>query len=105
MNKKNPEITLEFLHQLAEDLLFELDDQQCKNLLLEFDAIEEQMTVVTKINTMNVLPLDFPFNVKKDYLRSDTIQPALAIKDVLDSATQVKDDYIMINKVINDEEN
>lgn len=105
MNKENPEMTLNVLHQLALDLFFELDDQQCQNLLLEFDAIEAQMTVVRKIDTENVAPLDFPFELRKDYLRSDTVEPALAIEDVLSVAGQVEKDYIVINKVINDEGN
>lgn len=103
MNKENPEISLKFLNQLAQDLLFELDEQQCKNLLLEFDAIEEQMAVVKKINTTKVLPLDFPFDIKKDYLRSDTVEASLFVNDVLSVAGQVKDDYIVINKVNNNE--
>lgn len=105
MKKENPEITLSFLHQLAQDLFFELDDQQCQNLLLEFDAIEAQMAVVRKIDTENVAPLDFPFELKKDYLRSDIIEPSLASNDVLSVAQQVENDYIVINKVINNEEN
>lgn len=104
MNKENPEISLEFLHQLANDLLFELDDQQCQNLLLEFNAIEEQMAVVKKINTDDVLPLDFPFEIRKDYLRSDNVEPALPVADVLAVASETKNDYIVINKVINNEE-
>ncbi|MBE4703803.1 Asp-tRNA(Asn)/Glu-tRNA(Gln) amidotransferase subunit GatC [Spiroplasma platyhelix] len=105
MTKENPEITLNFLHQLAQDLFFELDDQQCQNLLLEFDAIEEQMAVVRKIDTENVAPLDFPFELKKNYLRSDTIESALTSSAVLSVAGQVENDYIVINKVINNEEN
>lgn len=105
MKTRNPEMSLEFLHQLARDLFFELDDQQCQNLLLEFDAIEAQMAVVKQIDTTNVPPLDFPFELKKSYLRSDEIEPAIAKTDILAVATEIKNDYIVINKVINNEEN
>lgn len=105
MKQTNPEITLNFLHQLALDLYFELDDQQCQNLLLEFDAIEEQMAVVKKIDTEKVAPLDFPFELKKTYLRSDSIEPALTSTDVLSVAGEVEKNYIVINKVISNEEN
>lgn len=105
MKKKNPEITLNFLHQLAEDLYFELNEQECKKLLLEFDAIEEQMSVVKEIDTKDVWPLDFPFDIKKEYLRSDTVGSVLNTMDVLKTAGQVKDEYVVINKVISNEEN
>ncbi|MGL5268407.1 MAG: Asp-tRNA(Asn)/Glu-tRNA(Gln) amidotransferase subunit GatC [Spiroplasma sp.] len=105
MMKKKPELTLKFLHQLAEDLFFQLNDQEYKNLLLEFNAIEKQMAVVKKINTKDVLPLDFPFDVKRDYLRSDTIESSLTIKEVLSLAAQVKDDYVVINRVVGNEKN
>lgn len=105
MTKKNSEVILKFLHQLAEDLFFQLSDQECKNLLLEFDAIESQMDVVRKIDTKDVHPLDFPFAVKRDYLRSDIIEPSLTTQEVLSSAGQVKDNYVVINKVISNEKN
>lgn len=100
MSKPNPKITMNFLHQLAEELLFELDDQQCKNLMLEFAAIEKQMALLTKIDTTNIEPLDYPFDLQKSYLRPDLPQEPLTVKEVLAVAPQTEEKYITINKVV-----
>jgi aspartyl/glutamyl-tRNA(Asn/Gln) amidotransferase C subunit len=100
MSKTNPKITMKFLHQLAQELLFELDDKQCKNLMLEFDAIEKQMALVTKIDTTNIEPLDYTFDLQKSYLRPDLAQEPLNVKEVLAAAPETKDKYITINKVV-----
>lgn len=100
MSKFNQEITKSFLHQLARELLFELDDSQCHNLMLEFDAIKKQMSLVTKIDTKNIEPLDYPFDLSKSYLRPDLIEAPLSVKNVLFEAPETKEDYIVINKVL-----
>lgn len=96
-----PNLTKEMLHNLADDLMFKISDQQCANLLLEFKAIEQQMTIVTKINTNHVEPLNYPLPIINSYLRNDVIQTPLTSKAVLDVAPQVDNDYIVINQVIN----
>lgn len=96
-----PNLTKEMLHNLADDLMFKISDQQCANLLLEFKAIEQQMTIVTEINTNNVEPLNYPLPIINSYLRNDVIQTPLTSKAVLDVAPQVSNDYIVINQVIN----
>lgn len=96
-----PNLTKEMLHNLADDLMFKISDQQCANLLLEFEAIEQQMTIVTKIKTNNVEPLNYPLPIINSYLRNDVIQTPLTSKAVLDVAPQVDNDYIVINQVIN----
>lgn len=96
-----PNLTKEMLHNLADDLMFKISDEQCANLLLEFKAIEQQMTIVTEINTNNVEPLNYPLPIINSYLRNDVIQTPLTSKAVLDVAPQVDNDYIVINQVIN----
>lgn len=96
-----PNLTKEMLHNLADDLMFKISDEQCANLLLEFEAIEQQMTIVTKIKTNNVEPLNYPLPIINSYLRNDVIQTPLTSKAVLDVAPQVDNDYIVINQVIN----
>lgn len=103
MAKLKTKITKIDLQQFSEDLCFHLDKKQTKALLLEFAVITKQMALVQKIDTNNVLPLDFPFDITSQYLREDVITDTLDKELVLSNAPKVKDDYIVINRVINDE--
>ena len=101
--KKQQELTMKFLHQLANELMFELDDEQCHNLWLEFDAIEKQMEIVRKIDTGNIAPLAYPFTFTNQFLRKDIIENSLETRAILENAPLSQEQYIVINKVVNDE--
>lgn len=103
MAKLKTKITKIDLEQFSKDLFFQLDKEQTKNLLLEFAVITKQMALVQKIDTNNVLPLDFPFDITSQYLRADVITDTLDQELVLSNAPRVKGDYIVINRVVNDE--
>ena len=102
---RNSELTAQYIHQLAHNLYFAIDDEQCENLLVEFNVIKKQLENVINFDTTNVLPLDYPFEiVKKTYLRPDK-NPAslLTTNEVLSCAPSVLGNYIAINRVINNE--
>ena len=100
------EITLIFLHKLAREMNFELSDKECKDLLSEFSAIKKLIANVSNINTENVLPLNFPFDIKKSYLRKDKVEEIISTENVLAVAPVVDANYIVVdNKVNNNEEN
>jgi len=99
-NSKN-KITTKMLHEFAADLMFNLSEEQCENLLLEFEAIAKQMEIVTKINTSDIQPLNYPLPIIKTLLRTDNIGAPLMSKSILNMAPQIENDYISINQVIN----
>lgn len=103
MAKLKTKITKLDLQQFSEDLFFKLDKKQTKNLLSEFSVITKQMKLVQKIDTTNVLALDFPFDITNNVLREDIVKDTLDQELVLKSAPKIKGDYIVINRVINDE--
>lgn len=96
-------LTMQMLYNLANELMFEINDEQCANLLIEFEAIAEQMKIVTAINTDNTEPLDYPLLIINSYLRPDIVKNPLPSKEVLALADKVSNDYIVINQVINHE--
>ncbi|WP_342277175.1 Asp-tRNA(Asn)/Glu-tRNA(Gln) amidotransferase subunit GatC [Spiroplasma endosymbiont of Nebria brevicollis] len=96
-------LTAEMIHHLAKELMFDISDEQCANLLLEFKAIAEQMKIVTEIDTDNIEPLDYPLSIVNSYLRPDVARIPFSSKTVLEVAPQVSNDYVVINQVINHE--
>lgn len=100
MNEKKEEINCQFLHELSNNLNFEINEEECKNLMFEFHSITAQMNEVTKINTEGIEPLDYPFDLTNSYLRNDEPTKSLEIEQVLTVADSSKGNYITINKVI-----
>lgn len=103
MDKIETKITTKMLHEFAEELMFNLSDEQCENLLLEFKAIEKQMEIVTNINTTAIEPLNYPLSINNNLLRNDNIGESLTCKSILSIAPETENDYISINQVINHE--
>ena len=103
MNKIENKMTTKMLHEFAKELMFNLSEEQCENLLLEFKAIEKQMEIVKNINTNDIEPLNHPFPIINNLLRSDNVGNHLTCKSILNIAPEVEKDYISINQVINHE--
>ncbi|WP_338960095.1 MULTISPECIES: Asp-tRNA(Asn)/Glu-tRNA(Gln) amidotransferase subunit GatC [unclassified Spiroplasma] len=103
MDKIEKKMTTKMLHEFANELMFNLSEEQCENLLLEFKAIEKQMEIVTNINTNDIEPLNYPFPIINNLLRSDNVGTHLTSKSVLNIAPEVENNYISINQVINHE--
>ena len=103
MDKIEKKITTQMLHEFAKELMFNLSEEQCENLLLEFKAIEKQMEIVTNINTNNIEPLNYPLPIINTLLRSDNVGEPLTCKSILNIAPETEKDYISINQVIKHE--
>jgi len=97
---KTPVINLQILQQLAQELMFELNEAQCKTLLLDFKVFAKQLTIIKNINTNHVQPMDYPLPIVNTFLRSDNIEEPLSAKQVLALAPTKKQDYITIKQVI-----
>lgn len=103
MDNIEKKMTTKMLHEFAEELMFNLSEEQCENLLLEFKAIAKQMEIVTNINTDTIEPLNYPLPINNNFLRSDNIGEPLTCKNILSIAPETENDYISINQVINHE--
>lgn len=103
MDKIEKKMTTQMLHEFAEELMFNLSEEQCENLLLEFKAIDKQMEIVTNINTNNIEPLNYPLPIVNTFLRPDNIGEPLTVKSILSIAPEIEKDYISINQVIKHE--
>ena len=94
------EVTLELLKQCANNLLFDMDQEQYQTLLEEFATLFKQMELIGKIKDIDsVTPLTFPYPCQS-YLREDIEGETLTLEETLKNAKEVEDNQIKLPKVV-----
>ena len=95
------EINLDLLKQCANNLMFEMKDEEYQTLLNEFDVLLKQMSLIGMINGIDdAQPMTFPFDCANSYLREDVEEETLSKDDVLFNAKEVVDGQIKLPKVV-----
>lgn len=89
------------LKEIANKLMFDMEDSQYETLLNEFDAILKQLDLISELPGVDdIEPMTFPFDVSTTYLREDVAENSLSQEEVVKNAHDVLDGQIRIPKVI-----
>lgn len=90
----------EYLHKLAADLKFELDDEEIEKMKNVFDEVERQVELFESINTDGVEPMVYPFEAPTVFLREDVEADVLDQKDALSNVKDVRMGHVHVPKVV-----
>ena len=94
-------ITLELLKNCANNLMFDMKEEEYETLDKEFDTLIKQMSLMDDIEGINdVEPMTFPFDCSTYYLREDVEGEMLDSKEVLRNAKEVTANQIKLPKVV-----
>ena len=74
----------EYFHKLANDLKFDLSDEEIEELKKDFVAVEEQVSLFEKVDTEGVEPMVYPFEAPTTFLR-DVLTQEEALTNVKDA--------------------
>lgn len=92
---------LEILKKCANNLMFDMSEEQYQLLLKEFQVITKQMELLGEIDGLSeVEPMTFPFDVTTTFLREDVEGVCLTKEEVLRNAKDVVDGQIKLPKVV-----
>lgn len=92
---------LETIKKCANNLMFDMTDEQYEVLLGEFKTIIKEMGLLDEIEGVNdISPMTFPFDVTTSYLREDEALTCLDKEEVLKNAKEVLDGQIKLPKVV-----
>ena len=95
------EISLELLKQCANNLMFDMKEEEYQTLLNEFDVLSKQMELIGEIDNLdNQEPMTFPFPCETDFLREDVETEPLPVRKALKNAKQVAEGQIKLPKVV-----
>ena len=88
------------VHHLAEEIMLDANLLNIDLILQEFDDIFYLMDYVKQIDTSEVVPLDYPFETERSYLRDDQATDCCDQADLLATAPAVEGDFVIVNEVI-----
>ena len=96
-------MTKDKLEILAKKLMFEMEDDEYKTLLSEFDVILKQMDLIDKIEDIdNVSPMTYPFDLELDdtYLREDIPSNEICFDDMKVNVKDYDSNMVKVPKVV-----
>ena len=96
-------MNIDELKKLANNLMFEMDDNEYQTLASEFDIILKQMDLIGKIEDINsVYPMTFPFDLELDdsYLRKDVSSNEINFEDIKVNVKEYEGNMVKVPKVV-----
>ena len=90
----------ETLKDLANRVMFDLNDQECEELQEEFDIYLKQLDLLNKINTDNVEEMAYPFETPTFYIRKDEVSHVLTVEDAMKNVPHASENYVVVPKVV-----
>lgn len=92
--------TKEYFKKLANQIMFDLNDEEATSLQSDFEVLLQQMDLLNKIDTDDVEEMIYPFETPTSYLRDDEVRNVLSQDDALKNAPEVKEGQIIVPKVV-----
>ena len=92
--------TEELLRKLGHKTMFNLTDDEMKDLVEEYNVFMNHVKILEEIDTEGVDPLAFPYEIETTYLRDDSETRVISREDALKNAKEVKDNQIKVPKVV-----
>lgn len=86
--------------KLANQLMFDLSDEEIVELDHEFDALLKQIDLLDTIDTENVETMVYPFEAPTTFLREDEVENVLEQSDVLKNVKKERAGHILVPKVV-----
>lgn len=90
----------EYFKKLANDLKFNLSDEEIEALKKDFIALEQQVELFDSIDTAGVEAMVYPFETPTVYVREDVVEEVLDQKDALKNAKDVRMGHVHVPKVV-----
>ena len=90
----------EYFHKLANDLKFDLSDEEIEELKKDFVAVEKQVSLFEKVDTQGVEPMVYPFETPTVFLREDVVSDVLTQEEALKNVKDARMGQVHVPKVV-----
>lgn len=90
----------EYFKKLANDLKFDLSDEEIEELKKDFIEVEKQVELFDSIDTEGVKEMVYPFETPTYFIREDEVNEVLSQNDALKNAKDVRMGHIHVPKVV-----
>lgn len=86
--------------QLAHQLMFDLNDEEVKDIEKEFDTLLQQLQLMEAVNTDGVEEMVYCFEQPTTYLRDDQVGDVLSQSEALANAPKQSSGHFLVPKVV-----
>ena len=90
----------EYFHKLANDLKFDLSDEEIEELKKDFVAVEKQVSLFEKVDTQGVEPMVYPFETPTVFLREDVVSDVLTQEEALKNVKDARMGHVHVPKEV-----
>lgn len=90
----------DMLKKLARDAMFEISDEEMPALIQEYKIFMSYVEALEFIDTKNIEPLAFPYEIETTFLREDEVNHMISCEEALKNAPDVQKNQIKVPKVI-----
>lgn len=88
------------LKQLGLKTMFSITDEEMPALLEEYEVFMNHVKALEAIDTADVEPLAFPYEIETTFLRDDETTHTIDREDALKNAKCVQDHQVKVPKVV-----
>lgn len=89
-----------YFKKLANNLMFELNDQEANELVGEFETLTKQFALLEAIDTTGVEEMIYPFEDETVFIREDVVSNVISQQEALKNAPKSKQGHFVVPKVV-----
>ena len=89
-----------YFKKLANQLMFDLSEEEVKDIMEEFETLTKQMELLDKIDTTGVEEMIYPFEMPTIFLREDEADQVISQDEALSNVTTTRDGHFVVPKVV-----
>lgn len=86
--------------KLANQLMFDLSDEEVEELDQEFDTLLKQIDLLESINTDGVEPMVYPFEEACSFMREDEVKEVITQEEALSNVHKTRAGHVLVPKVV-----
>ena len=90
----------EYFQKLANQLMFNISDEEADELVSEFDTLEKQFAIMEEIDTDGVEEMIYPFEEPTTYIRHDEPDHVISQDDAMRNVTKKLEGHFVLPKVV-----
>lgn len=89
-----------YFKKLANQLMFDLSDEEAESIVKEFSTLEGQMALMDAVNTDGVEEMVYPFEDGTSYLREDKVSHVISQDDAMANVDKKLEGHFILPKVV-----
>ena len=90
----------EKIKELALDIMFDVNDDEVKEIEEEFDKLDKMLAIFNSIDTTGVEEMVYPFDNPTVFLREDNDTYVISQDEAMSNVSKTKQGHVVVPKVV-----